>query len=65
MRALVDHRMQYPTHHRTCHINGGYQAHYYKPSRSALPDPKNEAWWHYGWEVVECPHCYTPIPLTL
>ncbi len=40
---------------------GGYQVDYYELSE---PDERGEeVRWHHGWEAVECPHCYIPIPL--
>jgi len=66
--TLVDHPVRCAVCGRTYYLTAdafltesGYQVDYYELSE---PDERGEeARWHHGWEVVECPHCYVPIPL--
>ena len=70
MKTLVDHPVRCPLCGRTYYLTadallteGGPQVDYYELSEPSELDPEEEAHWHHGWEVVECPHCYIPIPL--
>jgi adenine-specific DNA methylase len=72
MLTLVDHPVRCPMCGRTYYLTADafltgcdLQVDYYELSEPGEPDPEEEARWYHGWEVVECPRCYIPIPLKL
>jgi hypothetical protein len=69
-KVLVDHPVRCPLCGRTYYLTAdalltgdGYQVDYYELSEPDDLDPEAEGRWHHGWEVVECPHCYIPLPV--